>query len=72
MRHPIEAMNRYSVRATYATPTGRQGRTTFDLFAPSMVVATVKAHAKLKRPGRSKMDVHIVRLGPVDARNYRL
>lgn len=53
--------DRYLVQASYATPTGRMGGTTFTVFAADMGEAQRLARRRVHRNGRRKIDMRIDR-----------
>ena len=53
----------YLVQASYVTPTGRMGGTTYRTWAVDMTNAVESARAFLTRTGRTKLDIRVT---PVD------
>jgi hypothetical protein len=60
-----EMLPRFSMKATYATRTGRMGRRDVVRSAPDMDTATSVFMAQLSKAGYSKIDVETWRLPPL-------
>lgn len=51
--------DRYLVQASYATPTGRMGGSTFTVWAKTMDEALSVARRHVSRNGRTKIDMRV-------------